>query len=381
MSEVVNTNTAEISQPVQAGGGESPVSWDQLESVSNYRQEAAKSEAKEEIKAEKEAKKELGVKEPKESVEKTDKPSKKETKTKDEEVKAEIKRLKLKHGDSDLDIPLDIKVPVKIDGKTEEVPLQEALNRYSQQKHLDKIYQDFKKEKGTFEQERVRMKETLERVNDLLVNKKDIRGFIELVAEPLGLDPSQVYAEMRQNLESQFEEAQALSPEERKAKALEEELSYYRQKQESARKEQLAKKEMQALESQVETVLTKSNMDKASFVKAYDELVSLGYDANSLTPEQIGAYYRNVQTMSLVEQKVAAKNPEAAQDPKQIERLAMLAIQNEATAEEIDQIIEELYSTEAERKLAKKINKSMAKATAQNPVKNPGKDPLFFDDI
>lgn len=382
MSET-NTNTAQVTEPVASGGGEAPVSWDQLESVSNYRSETAKLEAKEELKAEKEAKKELGYKESSKE-EKHDKASAKEAKSSEEkskEAKAEIKRLKLKHADQELDIPLDVQVPVKVDGKTENVTLQEALARYSQQKHLDKLFQDYKKDKSSFDAERSKMNKTIERVNDLLVNKKDIRGFIELVAEPLGLDASQVYQEMREKLEAQFEEAQALSPEERKAKSLEEEVAYYRQKQEAAKQQKLQQQEMQNLESEVQTVLESSQMDKQTFVKAFDELVSLGFKPEDLTPKQIGAYYRNMQTITLVEQRLGEKNPELAKDPKTVEKLAELAIQTKATPEEIEAVIEELYSSDADRKLAKKINKSLAKAASQTPVKNPGKDPMFFDDI
>lgn len=387
MSEM--QSTAEVSQPIAQGGGESPVSWDQLESVSNFRAEVAKSEAKEELQAKKSAEKELGTSKQKEKSEDTESDAKldgksKEVKSKtDKETieKSESKRLKIKHGEQDLDLPLDVSVPVKIDGKVEQVTLQEALARYSQQKHLDKIYQDYKKEKGAFEQERARMKTMVDTVHDLLVNKKDIRGFIEVVAEPLGLDPSQLYQETVSQIESKLEEAQALSPEERKARALEEELSYYRRKQEAAREEAVQAKSRQELEATVESVLQSTGMDKAAFVRSYDELVKLGFEASSLTPDQIGSYYRNMQTITRIETKLAEKNPELAQDSATIEKLATLAIQTQASPEEIDAVIEELYTSESERKLAKKINKSLRKGVAETPVKNPGKDLMFFDDL
>jgi len=381
-------STAEVSQPIQQGGGESPVSWEQLESVSNFRSEVAKNEAKEEIKAERAAEKELGTK-AKDKGEDTEakadrKANAKEPKAKDQEAsekQAEAKRLKIQHGEEAFDLPLDAKVPVKIDGKVEQVSLSEALARYSQQKHLDKIYTDYKKEKATFETERGKMKDMVNRVHDLLVNKKDLRGFMETVAEPLGLDPSELYQQTISQMESKFEEAQSLSPEERKAKALEEELSYYRRKQEAAKQEAVAAKSKQELEAKVESVLQQTGMDKAAFVKSYDELVKLGFQPNELTADQIGSYYRNVQTITRIETKLAEINPELAQNPKEIERLATLAVQTEATPEEIDQVIEQLYTSEAERKLTKKITKSLKKSSAETPVKNPGKDPLFFDDI
>lgn len=374
----VNTNTSTVAEPVVAGGGEAPVSWDQLESVSNYRSEVAKKEAAEELRAEKEAKKEIGEKSDKPAVKKAPKESK-EAKEQEAE-KQEAKRLKLKHEDKELEIPTDLKVPVKIDGKVEEVPLQEALSRYSQQKHLDKIYQDFKKEKATFESERGKMKQTMDSVKALL-EKKDLRGFIELVAEPAGLDPSKVFDDLKASWEQKFEEAQALSPEERKAKALEEELSYYRQKQEAEKTRQAQLKQQQELESKVEQVMQSASLDKQTFVKRYDELIDLGYQADDLSPEMIADYHKNMMVVTHVEAKLAEVNPELAADQSVIEKLATLAMQTGATQEEIDAVIEELYTGQAEKKLAKKINKSIAKAKAETPVKNAGKDAMFFDDI
>jgi hypothetical protein len=386
MSEI--QSTANVSQPIETGGGESPVSWEQLDAVSNFKSEVAKNEAKEEIQAEKAAERELGSK-AKDKGEDSDskaeaKAKAKEPKAKDEETRekqAEAKRLKIQHGEEAFDLPLDAKFPVKIDGKVEQVTLSELQARYSQQKHLDKIYTDYKKEKAAFEQERGKMKSMVEKVHDLLVNKKDLRGFIETVAEPLGVDPSQIYQDTMSQMEAKFEEAQLLSPEERKARALEEELSYYRRKQEEAKQAQTTAKARQELETTVESVMQSTGMDKAAFVKSYDELVQLGFKPDDLSAEQIGSYYRNMQTITRIETRLGEKNPELAQDQALVEKLATLAIQTQASPEEIDQVIEQLYTSESEKKLAKKINKSIRKASAETPVKNPGKDPLFFDDI
>jgi hypothetical protein len=386
MSEI--QSTANVSQPIETGGGESPVSWEQLDAVSNFKSEVAKNEAKEEIQAEKAAERELGSK-AKDKGEDSDskaeaKAKAKEPKAKDEETRekqAEAKRLKIQHGEEAFDLPLDAKFPVKIDGKVEQVTLSELQARYSQQKHLDKIYTDYKKEKAAFEQERGKMKSMVEKVHDLLVNKKDLRGFIETVAEPLGVDPSQIYQDTLSQMEAKFEEAQLLSPEERKARALEEELSYYRRKQEEAKQAQTTAKARQELETTVESVMQSTGMDKAAFVKSYDELVQLGFKPDDLSAEQIGSYYRNMQTITRIETRLGEKNPELAQDQALVEKLATLAIQTQASPEEIDQVIEQLYTSESEKKLAKKINKSIRKASAETPVKNPGKDPLFFDDI
>lgn len=395
-----NQSTAEVSQPITVGGGETPVSWDQLESVSNYKETVAKNEAKEEIKAKSEAKKELGSKESKPSKEEELKAYRdsKESKSKEpgKESKAAAKesdksdgdkdnpvgkRLRLHSGEESYELPLDIKVPVKVDGKMEEVSLQEALSRYSQQKHLDKLYQDYKQKSSSFEKEQAKIKQTMANLTDLLTNKKDVRGFIEAVAEPLGLDPNTVYSDLVGKLEAQAEEAFLLSPEEKKARQVEQELSYYKRKMEAQKTEAQEAQTRQQLESSVEQLLTQNQMQKADFVKGYDDLIKLGFNAESITPEQIGIYHKNLKTIERVETKLAEKNPELAQDTALIEKLATYAIQTNATAEEIDLAIEELYSTEAEKKLAKKVNKSLSKAAKETPMRNPGKDPMFFDDI
>lgn len=380
-SAVVNTNTAEVAEPVVAGGGEAPVSWDQLEGVSSFQHQVAKRDVKQEIQAEKEAKKELGEKVTEEKTTKSTVKKVPKEKEEKEQQKPESKKLKLKHEDQDLEIPTDLRVPVKIDGRTEEVTLQEALSRYSQQKHLDKIYQDYKKEKAAFDSERGTIKQTYDQLRAALTDKKDLRGVIEAVAEPLGLDPAEVYSQFRQKMETDLEEAMVLTPGERRAKTLEDELNYYKQRQQTERQKQIETQQRQELEQQVEQVISQSGMDKEAFVKSYDELINLGYKAEDLSPEQISSYYVNLKTIEMVEQKVAELNPEIAQDADEMERITTLILTNRLTPEEIDEVVSQLYSSEADKKLSKKINKSMAKAKAETPVKNPGKDPLFFDDI
>ena len=100
---------------------------------------------------------------------------------------------KLKNGDQEIELATDIKVPVKIDGKLTEVTLQEALNRYSQQAHLDKIYKDYKSQSEKFESERKAISDALNSSYDYLVNKKDLRGFLDYMGEALGVDSHALY--------------------------------------------------------------------------------------------------------------------------------------------------------------------------------------------
>lgn len=380
------TNAAQVSatpsggvenaEPVVVNGGDSPVSWDAFESL--HEQASAKKES-----APKKQKKEEITEESQPVKAESKKVSDKKDAEPIEKSAAPAKILKLKSGEQTLDIAADAMVPVKIDGKTTHVPLQEAINRYSQQSHLDKVYNTYKAEKQSFESERESISKALNKSYDLLVNQKDLRGFMEHFGEALGLDAQRLYDDAVTKIKAQAEELSALTPEERKLRELEEENKYYRSRMDAKKQEVEQAKSMQQLESQVTKVLESNGMTKEDLVNSWDELVELGYEKESITPEFIAKYHGNRKKISFIEETLKGISPELASDQSVIEELATNAITLDASQEEILEAIKELYGDDSVQKLNKKINRSM-RANAQGgakAVKNPGSDPLFFDDI
>lgn len=371
------TEAPQAPEPIVISGGDSPASWDELDSIT------AKPKAEPKPKEAKEPKE--AKKEPKE--EKDEKVEVKGSKDKKEEgiekPLTPAKLLKLKNGETTLDVSPDALVPVKIDGKVIEIPLQEAINRYSQQSHLDKLYKTYKTEKDGFEKQRDLMSKALERSQDLLVNKKDLRGFLEYISEAMGVDGDQIYQETVGSLQKQLEELSTLSPEERKIRELEQEVTRFKGRKEAEVQAQQMAKSRAALEGQVNQVMQKHGMDKAALVKAWDELTELGHNVDDITPEFLGAYYANTQKISAIEAKLAEISPDLAKDTAAVESLATFAIQTDASSADIEEAIAQLYGKSPERKLSEKIEKNQ-KASAQKgsrAQKNPGSDPLFFDDI
>jgi len=385
--------TGSIQEPIEVVGGNSPVSFDEMEAVSNWRDRVQKANepelktaqrrkqegddledlgTKSEAKAEKKAEKA-------DKSEKADKEDTKDAKSKKNTQAEPEKALKFKVGDKEVELAAGAMVPVKVNGKVTEVPIQEVINRYSQQKHLDDIYRNYKTEKAQFDTERQKISDVISKSYEMLSQKKDLRGFVEYMSEALGVDGQKLYTEAVDKIRQAFDEESTLTPEERRLKQLEEENTFYRNKAESQRTAEAEAKKTKALESQVESVITKSGMDKSTFVQAYDELVQSGVDAARLTPEMVGTYYTNKRTVERIESRLSDINPEIATE-ENIEKLATLAIQTGASEQEIEEVIQELYANNAEKKLAKKINKTL-KAKASEPAKRAGTDPLFFDDL
>jgi len=372
-------NTAGLSEPIVKGGGDSPSTWDELEAVGRYKKEVKKVEKKEEKEVEKSVSKPKAEK--KDDSSKESGPAKKEvSKSKDEPEKpAEKKRLRVKHGDSELDLDLDLELPVKVDGKEGRVKLQEALSNYSSRKHLDEKYQSLKKEMTDFNSQRDQLNSIVKKAQESL-KAKDFRSFMEMVGEATGEDPKELYANTVQSLRTQLEEAAHLSPEERKLKELEEEISYYKRKEEQSQQEVQRKQSFQQTAQKVEAVMSKTGMDKSSFIKAFDELIEMGYKADDLTPEQVGDYHHNFKITEAIDRKLAAVNPELRTE-KLIMKIAKYALNLNLSEKGVETFIERKYSKQAVKKLSAEVRDREKKARSEQPIKNPDKDPTFFGDL
>lgn len=394
-TQTTNVETASVQEPIEVVGGDSPVSFDEMEAVSNWRARISKNQP--EVKTANRRKDEgdfldeiLGDDKPSKEAKTEAKAEKKSDKAEDKEEKTEKvakkntqaepeKALKFKVGDKEVELAASAMVPVKINGKVTEVPIQEVINRYSQQKHLDDIYRTYKTEKAQFDTERQKISDVISKSYEMLSQKKDLRGFVEYMSEALGVDGQKLYSEAVDKIRQAFEEESTLTPEERRLKQLEEENTFYKTKAEAQRTAEAESKKAKALESQVEQVMTKAGLDKSTFVQAYDELVQSGIEAAKLTPEMVGQYWTNKRTVEKIETRLSDINAELATE-ENIERLATLAIQTGATEQEIEEVIQQLYANQAEKKLAKKINKTL-KAKESAPAKRAGSDPMFFDDL
>jgi hypothetical protein len=378
-----NVETASVQEPIQVVGGDAPVSFDALEAVSNWR--SKQTEQKQEQKApEKQAKPEKdeiksAKAESKQSEDKEQDTRKAKAQDGKLDSKAEQKTLRLKNGEEQFEVAPSAMVEVKVNGKTIEVPVQEVINRYSQQKHLDDLYRNFKNERQAFDSERSKMNEILSKSKELLLDKKDLRSFLDVVAETMGTDGNKLYEETAEQMRAALELDLDLSPEERRIKQLESETTYYRTKAERERTAKAEAEQTKALESEVSGIISDLGIEKAEFVKAYDDLVANGADPNTVTPKMVAQFYSNARTIERIETRLKDINPELATSSN-VEKLATLAIQTGANESEIEAVIQELYENETEKKLSKKINKTM-KAKATPSPRRAGSDPLFFDDL
>lgn len=385
----LNTPVIDSSGPLQKAGGEGPTTFDELESVSRGTAAKKAVEKAEEHQAEKDAGKSAPKTSQKEAKSKdkpeetkADKPEQ-EGKIDTESVeKAVAKLLKLKAKDSEYEVPADALVTVKVDGKPEQVSIQEAINRYSQQKHLDEVYRKYKTERTMFDQERGRMNQVLSKAQEMLVKNQDLEGFIEWMGEAYGEDGTKWYQDAMSKLTAQMQEWSTLTPEERRIKELERENARFKQRKQESAQQHKQKQEYGKFVQTVEAQMSTAGITKQDMVNAYDDLKSLGYKSEQISPESLISYHKNMQVINTVETSLKEARPGQEIEAEKVEEIARLAIQTKATPAEIQEVVKQLYAEEApERKLARKMAKSERANRGSSQPKNPGKDPMFFDDI
>ena len=373
------TSITQPTEPIVISGGDSPASWDELDALT-AKPKAPKKESKP-----KEEKIQSVEKEAVEGKQKTDKKTQ-ESKISEgiEKPASPAKLLKLKDGETDIELSADTKVPVKIDGKITEVSLQEAINRYSQQSHLDSLYKTYKTEKDGFEKQRTAMQDALNKSYSFLVEQKDLRGFLDYVGEAMGVDANALYQDTVGNLQQQLEEWQGLSPEERKLREVEAENAYYKKRMESQKQVKEQAKSQAALESQVQEMMQQNGMTNSDLVNAWDDLVNIGYNPNEIEPKFLADYHNNLKLVSLIQDEIRKYAPTKADNEDIVEEFATLYHKNQLKKEELIEAIKLSANSDDPVKDTNNKNRKNARATSQRSEKtpkNPASDPLTFDDL
>lgn len=394
----VNVETASVQEPIEVVGGSSPVSWDELASVDNWRKglsdepevktaqrRSEEGDELEQVLEEKQTKKGEKHGEEKSSKEKTSKENEVTAKTKEKqhkETKESLKTLKFKQGESSLDVSPEALVTVKVDGKNVEVPVQEVINRYSQQKHLDDLFRKHKTERQEFETNRTKVAEALKQSYDLLVEKQDLKGFADSLAESLGVDGEKIYNAAVDKIRQQIEEEATLTPDELRLRQLERENELFKSRAEAEKAAKQTAAKVQALDTEVSQILQQYKIEKADFVKAYDDLVaSQGVDPEQLTPELIANYHNNMKVFETVQQELTEIVGEEQADEATIQKIAEIAILAKANKATIRAAIAEEFGLKPEKQLSRKINKTLKQKQVEQGVKRAGSDTMFFDDL
>jgi len=368
------TDTSGTPEPVVKQGGSTEISDDEVATLSG-----------DETTPKEKAKKELAGKVDKK--ERQEKDDKSEAKTATKEVEAEqqalkVKTLKLKNGDSDVEINEDAIVPVKVNGELVNVPVKDLLANYSGKTDWTRKYQDLHNEKTEFYTERDTINGRINEFYRLAVDEKNPRIAIDFLAESMGADPQEVWANLMNPVKEAYKNAPNLSPEEIAAKEKDEELNYYKRREELRKSESQKATEKQGLTKRIEETQTKYGMAPEQFKQAYQDLVQeakrLNFDVNELTPEMVGEFYAVSDRQSKVTAFVAETWKDSEKAPEIEKQLYDTWKRNpEFSMDDLKDIAIEVFGAPKSKasKIAEKVK------TTTNKRVMPQHEPLTWDEL
>ena len=396
-------------------GGSSPLSFDELESLDvaekvQTKIEAKKEKEKEQLKNEKAPKdekpapkkqakeqKEPKNEQPKESAKDSGEGEQKEAQPKESEEGQEaaeksqkVRTYKVQSGDNKVAVRGDTKFQVKVDGEMQEVDLQDALNSWSGHKAVDKRMGEFGAEKQKFIEERRVIDDTIgemaKAINEGTPEKAIMRFF-----EALGSDPIKGMQDLRKSFLKgvDIEKLAQTEPEERDSVIEESSTQDIRNWYEQQKIQRQTEAETNKLNSQIEDVKSKYQINDAEFNKVALELLDLKEagkirQETIITPEIIGeaaAYDRKVGKAKAFLEKIG---PELVKNREAVEKVTSL-INAQLTDEEITQFVAAKFGvTEPQPQqdsLSRKFEKQSGETTKVDNKKPQNEDMWNFDHI
>lgn len=386
MSEInVNTPTMDVptSEPITKTGGESSVSFDDLERVIDTKsQKTEKSQSKKEGKENGKSEEKAKTKEKEEVTDKKVAKDKAESSDKTKEQAAAARLYKARYLDKDIELGADSMFEHKVNGQKVSVKLEDLLANYSGKTDWDRKYSALDQERKTFYTERDGMNGALNKVYEMTVKENNPRGAIEFLAELMGADPLKVWNDFKSQAQGSLDELMKLTPEERAKKAADDELEYYRKRDQARTQEKQHQQIREGIKSRVDKVQQDGNIDDATFYKLYQEIANSGkVPANEITPELVGRYHKQVHMQDNVTKAIEQAGINTNEQPKAYEELLDIWETNPSfKLEDVVEIAKEVYGNKSVKNLSKKVSKTEPEDTVK-PSRTRRNDPITFDDL
>jgi len=403
MDAPATESTAITEGEVSVDMGGSFTSFDDLEGLEAHAEKKAEDEIKAEAAKEK-IKEDLKHEETKSDEEKGKEPEKQGKGTeKEEEVKAEgkedttgkepekeataeesknekVRTIKATGSDGkELELKSDTVFKAKVDGKEEEVNLQDALNSWSGHKAVDRRFNELNLEKKNFLEERKLVDDNVNEIFRLANEGKEQEALFKFF-DSLGVDPLQAMGNLRDTFIEEAEKLSQMTPEERasheanlKAERLEKRVEAY-ESQEQKRASQAE------LEHSIKDVATKHSIEEGKFFDVAEELLALkaeGKIAQEVTPELVAQVVLNDRNISKATELLESINQDVAVEDN-IQTIVRM-LQSGMSDEDIRVFASSKWGeSNPAQTLAKKVQKNSA-VTEEHRADNKPRDPQNDD--
>jgi hypothetical protein len=294
-----------------------------------------------------------------------------------EEVADAIKAFKAKHGDTELDIPEEAVIPVKVNGKDVSLKIKDAVQAFVKQdefnRNMDRRVFTVSSREKKLAEEFGTLKERAEGVIRLAAQGDYLPG-VRALAKMVGLTSNsevvQLEKAMMDNLDSIRKVWTEMSPEQRDAYLANRRAEEAQKELEATRASTQRQQGETQLKQKVQTLMEQNGLNEESFWQHYQTLVEnavgegqLYSDPNEIKPEDVINYHKQVQVVKKVDTALKNVNPALLEQPIADEVINMVSGHDEFTVEDIEQIVRDALG--APSKTVENLNRKVEQANSR----------------
>lgn len=384
-------NTANIQQPIVKSGGESFTSFSELENVTNMKARQAELKAseegsrhgKEKSNEEKNIKEKVLDKKLKSEKSEETKEDKKQTEPNDK-ILPKMKTIRLKNGDEEVNLRHDTVIPVKVDGKIMEVPVEELVKNFSGTKAVDERFKQYSQEKYKFDQDK---REIESFINDVMAASKTdpVQGLL-LAAQRIGLDPVQYRINLMEALSEQALQWHQMTDQDKALYKYQLENQQLKSTQEKYNQRTQQENEAKQLDLKVTELQNKLGVSREEFAKSYFTLETLqknGQLKAEITPDLVANFISDQKKMSTAREILQEIDEDLLANSDAIESLVDIMYDYpKLGVDDLKDIAKDYYGkVKPSQKITNKLSKGKPDLVEPKRKINAGQDLISFDEL
>lgn len=324
---------------------------------------------------------------------KTDEPKDEEEKP----VERKVKGIKGVLGEDKINIPKEVEVPVKVNGKTEMFSIQDLINNQSSASATAQGFEELKQEKVKVEEEKAsymsEAKELSTHMNAIVRLIDEVESGaegsnpmapLEYLLELTGRNPyTYIYEKGFNTMFDEFESYGDMTEAEQRSFMAEKKSDYLEKMLESgkSRKEQELVKQRSF--QQRDEIRVAHNLSEEQYEDASQSLASLGEEG--ATPDQIASHAHSLKAVDFAADALNGIDEELANDEELVADIAAEKLKNpELTVDEITEVIKSIIGSDEDEVELSDLNEKLLDRSPKNHLQNKSKDPGHvesFDDF
>lgn len=301
-----------------------------------------------------------------------------------EEVKEEKEEAEAKEEVTRIEDVKGSKIKVKVNGKEEEVSIEELKSNYSGKVAYDKKFTELDKERKTFLNEKTQIENYVNEFRTIAQSQNMVEA-TKFLGQITGKGPHEVVNELINALAPEIERRYGLTDEELDFENKKAEFDYQKQKLETERNRLTQEKSQGALQAKIDEIMSSHKISAEDWNNAIHTLDSRLPKDEVITPELVSEYITFERANTTTESVLESYNDgKFAGDEEVIKGLREIILENpDFTNDDLVEILNDALKTTQTKQVEEKLSKKVSSKTTTTKKEDAPtiSTPVSWDDI